>query len=91
MLSNEAKNELKTMVLQHLGEICKQVARNEDIPDDLRDEASRFAAEFESLVPYKGRANTAQHLRAEQLIDKIARFLPRLLELHSWPSDSSNL
>jgi hypothetical protein len=87
-LANQAKNELQVMVLNDLAEICKTVADNSAATENLRQQAGQLAAEFNSLVPYRGKANAPVHLRAEQLL--VQMFLSRIVEVESWPADSSN-
>ena len=89
MTSNDAKNEMKVMVLSNLAEICRRLAENSDLPNDLRANACQFVEEFDSLLPARGKGTPAQHAEAETLLIKIARFLPRVVEVESWPSVSS--
>jgi hypothetical protein len=83
MTSNDAKNEMLVMVLTDLAGICKKLAENSAVPETLRMEARRFAEEFDSLSPYRGKGTEAQHAHGEQLITRIARFLPRVLEVRA--------
>jgi hypothetical protein len=46
-------------------------------------------AEFNMLLPSKGKGTAHEHFRGEALIIKIARFLPRLLEIHAAPALSN--
>ena len=81
-LPNDAKkkNEMEVMVLTGLANICKKLADNPVLPDELRTQAREFREAYDSLVPHKGNGNLAEHLRGEELLTKIARFLPRVLE-----------
>jgi len=88
MTPNESKNELKVMVLSDLAEICKKLAEHSDVPKALRAQAAEFVTKFNSLVPYRGKGNASQHFQGEQLIVQIALFLPKILEIHSWPADA---
>ena len=86
MTSSESKNEMLVMVLIDLAAICNKIAENPAFPEELRVKAREFVQEFNSLLPYRGKATAAQHFQAEQLIAKIARFLPRLLEVQAYPA-----
>ena len=85
------RNELKVLVLTDLAEICKKVAENSSATRDVRQKAGQFVAKFNSLVPYRGKGDVDQHFQAEKLLIQIARFLPEIAALQSWPADSSNL
>ena len=86
MTSNEAKNEMLVMVLRDLAGICKKLAENSAVPERLRVEARTFGEEFDSLSPHRGQGTAAQHVQGEQLLAKIARFLPRVLEVQAVPA-----
>lgn len=85
MVSAESKNEMLVMVLTDLAGICKKLAENSAVPEKLRVEARKFGEEFDSLAPYRGEGTAAQHAQGEQLLAKIARFLPRVLEVGAQP------
>jgi hypothetical protein len=89
--SNEARNEMKVMIVCDLAAICDKVAENSAVPDDLRATARGLVMEFEALLPTRGRGNPAEHSAGEALLIRMARFLPRLIEVQSWPADSSRL
>jgi len=91
MGSNQEKNEVEVMVLSDLAAICQKLVENSVVPKTLRDRASEFVEEFNSLVPYRGKGDARVHLQAENLLIKIARFLARIVELQTWPADSSHL
>jgi len=91
MSSNQAKNEVEVMVLSDLAAICKKIAENSTVPEKLREQASAFAREYDSLVPHRGKGNASVHYQAENLLIRMARFLPRILDLQPWPADSSKL
>jgi hypothetical protein len=91
MTSNQAKNEVETMVLSDLAAICKKLSENSAVPDRLRARADEFVKEFNSLVPYRGIGDATVHFQGESLLIRMARFLPRILELEAWPSNSVNL
>jgi hypothetical protein len=86
MTSNESKNEMLVMVVTDLAAICQKLAENSAVPEDLRVQARRFGEEFNSLLPYRGKGDAAQHVQGEQLLVKIARFLPRVLEINAEPA-----
>jgi len=75
------KDEILVTVLIDLAGICKKLADNWDVPEDLRARAAQFVAEFNALLPVRGRGTPDQHFAGERLIIKISRFLPRLLEV----------
>ena len=81
MTSMESKNEMIVMLLIDLAEICKKLADNSAVPDTLRAEARKFGEEFDSLLPHRGKGTPAQHGQAETLILRIARFLPKVVEM----------
>jgi hypothetical protein len=91
MTLNEARNELKVMVLSELAAICKRMSENPAVTDDLRAQARQLVEEFELLLPARGRGSPSQHTQGEILLIKMSRFLPRILEVQSWPSDASKL
>ena len=90
MPSNESKNEMLVMVLTDLAAICQKLAENSAVPGELRVKARQFVEEFDSLSPYRGKGTANQHFEGEQLIEKIARFLPRLLEVQAQPATVSS-
>jgi hypothetical protein len=85
MTSNDAKNEMLVVVLTDLAGICKKLAENSAVPEKLRVEAREFGEEFDSLSPYRGKGTAAQHAQGEQLLVKIALFLPRILVVQAQP------
>lgn len=85
MTSNESKNEMLAMVLTDLAGICKKLADNSAVPETLRLKAREFGEEFDSLSSYRGKGTAAQHVRGEQLLVQMARFLPSLLEVQAQP------
>jgi hypothetical protein len=91
MTSDEARNELKVMVGCDLAAICKKVAENSHVPDHIRASASVLVDEWEALLQFRGKGNPAQHALGETQLVKMARFLPQLIEVQSWPRDSSTL
>ena len=74
------------MVLTELAAICNKLAEDPAVPQELRVKAREFVLEFNSLVPVRGKGTAAQHFQGEQLIAKIARFLPRILEVQAYPA-----
>jgi hypothetical protein len=89
--SNQARNELKVTVLSDLAAICKKVAENSEVPDALRANARELVEEFNSLLPVRGKGNPLEHSQGEFLLIRMARFFPRIIEIQSWPADSSTL
>jgi len=86
MNSNEAKNEMLVGVLIDLAAICQKLAENSAVPEELRVKARHLVEEFDSLAPYRGKGTADQHFQGEKLVEKIARFLPRLLEVQAQPA-----
>ena len=86
MTSNESKNEMLAMVLTDLAAICRKLAENSAVPEELRVKAHHFVQEFDSLEPYRGKGTADQHFAGEHLLEKMARFLPRLLEVQAKPA-----
>ena len=86
MASSELKNEMLVMVLTDLAAICKKLTENPAVPEELRGKARQFEEEFNSLLPVRVEGTAAQHALGEQLLIKIARFLPRLLEVQAEPA-----
>jgi hypothetical protein len=87
MTSNEARNKLKVMVLSDLAAICKKVAENSAVPDNLRADARGLVEEFNSLLPVRGKGNPLEHAQGEFLLIKMGRFFPRIAEIRSLPAD----
>jgi hypothetical protein len=85
LTTNDARNELKVTVVCDLAAICKKVAENSAIPNDLREKARALVQEFEALFPARGKGNPAEHVAGELLLIKMSQFLPRLAEAKSWP------
>lgn len=83
--TNAARNEMKVMVLTDLAALCKKLADNPAITEEMRAKASQFVEEYNLLAPYRGKANHSQHFETEKLLDQIALFLPRVLEIKSYP------
>jgi hypothetical protein len=83
MMSNDQKNEMEMMVLTDLAGICKKLADTPGFPDSLRAQAREFGNTYDSLLPYEGQGIIAQPEMVEALLGRIARFLPRVLEVES--------
>jgi hypothetical protein len=82
--TNAAKNEMKVMVLTDLAALCEKLADNPAITEEMRAKARHFVEKYNLLEPYRGKGNHLQHFEGERLIDQIARFLPRVLEIKSY-------
>ena len=89
MPSNDSKNEMLVMVLTDLAAICKKLSENSAVPEQLQVQAARFVDQFNELLPYRGKGTAGQHFQGEKLIEKIARFLPRVLEVRAQPRDAA--
>ena len=91
MDSNAARNDLKVKVLIDLAAICRSVAENSAVPDNLRLQARQLVGDFEALLPARGKGTPSEHHLGETLLIKMARFLPSISDIESWPEDSSTL
>ena len=76
-----SRDDVKVMVLTDLAAICKKLADEPAVLEDLRVKAAEFVSEYESLLEYRGRSNNAQHMAGEDLLVRIARFLPRIADM----------
>jgi hypothetical protein len=88
---NTVRNEIKVMVVMDLATICKKLAGNGYVPDSFRMEARELVEEFDALLPAHGKGTPSEHAQGEMLLVKMARFLARVIEIQSWPADSSKL
>ena len=88
--TNAAKNEMKVMVLMDLAALCKKLGDNPANTEEMRAKARQFVEKYNVLEPYRGKGEHHQHFEAERLIDQIARFLPRVLEIKSYPEREPN-
>jgi len=86
MASSESKNEMLVMVLTDLSAICKKLTESSAVPEGLRVQARQFVKEFDSLVPFRGKGTAYQHFQGEDLLIRMARFLPRVLEVQAGPA-----
>jgi len=75
-----SKDDVKVMVLSDLAALCKKLAEEPIVVEELRVRAGEFIAEYNSLLEYRGRSTNSQHFRGEQLLIRIARFLPRIAD-----------
>lgn len=73
------------MVLTDLAAICEKLADNSVLPEELRVQARRFVADFNFLLPFRGKGTASQLCAGEALIIRIARFLPRVVEVQAEP------
>ena len=71
------------MVLSDLSAICEKLSENSAVPEHLRVRAHEFVVEFNTLLQARGKGTAAQHFQGEGLLIKIARFLPRVLEVQA--------
>lgn len=88
--TNAAKNEMKAMVLTDLAALCKKLAHNPSITEEMRAKSRQFVEEYNLLAQLRGKGNESQLFEGELLIDQIARFLPRVLEVKSYPEGAPN-
>jgi len=89
--TNESKNEMLVMVLIDLAGIFRKLEENSAVPADLRTRAGELVAEFEALLPHRGQGTAMHHEQGERLLIKMARLLPRLLEVQAQPVNSENV
>ena len=73
------------MVLTDLAAICKKLADNSVLPEELRVKARQLVAEFDFLLPFRGKGTASQLCAGEALLLRIARFLPRVLDVQAEP------
>lgn len=83
MVSPAAKNEMLVMVLTDLSTICKKLSENAGVPEHTRARAAGFVEEFNALLPARGKGIAPEHFQGEQLLTRIARFLPQVLEVEA--------
>jgi hypothetical protein len=88
---NEARNAMKVGVLSDLSAICKKLANDPVVPDDLRERAREMVEEFNALAEVRGRGNATAHTLGETLLIKMARFLPSVVEIHTTPADATGV
>jgi hypothetical protein len=81
MTSNDAKNDMLVEILTDLAGLCKKLAENSAVPETLRVEARKLGEEFDSLSPHRGKGTADQHAQGETLLIRIARFLPKIVEM----------
>jgi hypothetical protein len=58
-------------------------------PDTLRAEARELVEEFDFLLPFRGKGTALEHAQGELLLIKMARYLPKVVEIKSWPADNT--
>ena len=88
MATNESKNEMLVMVLVDLAGICRKLEENSAVPAELQMQAGKFVAEFDALLPHRGKGTPLQHAEGEKLLIKMARFLPRIIEVQAQPAEN---
>src|SRR5215467_7219958 len=86
MSSNESKNEMLVMVLIDLAAICQKLTENPVVPEHIRGKARHLVEEFNVLLPHRGQGKEAHHFNGERLIEKMARFIPSVLEVQAQPT-----
>jgi hypothetical protein len=78
MASDEAIKEMKAMVASDLAAICKKVAENSAVPNYLRAKSRSMVQAFEAQ---------GDPMLGEDLLIKMALFLPQLADDGSWYAD----
>jgi hypothetical protein len=89
MAALQSKNEMLVMVLTDLTAICEKLTESSAVPEELRRKAEEFVAEFNMLLPSKGKGAEYAHFQGEALIIRMARFLPRLIDVQAAPAVSN--
>lgn len=79
MTSTKSKDDILEMLLVDLAGICKKLADNSAVPDQLCTRARQLIREFDTLVTYYGNSTPGQRAQGEELLFKITRFLPSVL------------
>jgi hypothetical protein len=82
---NEARNAMKTWVLSDLSAILKKLADDPAAPDDLRARARETVEEFNEYVGDRHRDDAALHFARGELLIKMARLLPSVVEVRTTP------
>ena len=85
MTAADSTNEMLVMVLTDLAAICQKLADNSVLPDELRVQARQYVAEFNFLAPFRGKGTASQLCAGEALLVRMARFLPRVIEVQVEP------
>jgi hypothetical protein len=80
MITSESKNEMEVMVLTDLAALYNKLAQSSALREEQRVKARQFVAEFNSLVPYRGEDNASKHYEGETLLQRMARFLPNVID-----------
>ena len=73
-------DDVKAMVLTDLAAICKKLAAEPAVLEHLRVKAGQLADEYNSLPQDPGRSTNFHHLESAELLIRIARFLPRIVD-----------
>jgi hypothetical protein len=81
-----SRNEVKAMVLIDLAEICRKIVNHPAVPEAMREQAQNYVKQYEFLLPMRGKANFDELTWGETLFAQITEFLPKILDLHSWPA-----
>jgi hypothetical protein len=85
MDANEARNAMKTWVLNDLSAILKKLADDPGAPDDLRAQARETVEEFNEYMGDGHRDDATGHLVRGELLARMARFLPSVVEVRTTP------
>jgi hypothetical protein len=72
----KAQAQVDVMILSELAAICKKLVENPVVPEKLRARAQGFVDGFTALAPYEGTGSRGLRFEGEQLLIRIARFLP---------------
>ena len=80
MRSLQSRNELEVMLLMDLAEICKKVAKHSAVTEKVRVRAGELVQEFNLVLPFLSEGTNPQEFRREDLLIKMARFLPDIVD-----------
>jgi hypothetical protein len=75
-----ARDEGELTILIDLLALCEKLAKNSRINAALRSRLQEFVKEGNSLRPFTGKPTNAEHFAGENLLIRIARFLPQIVE-----------
>jgi hypothetical protein len=62
------------------GRSCEEDIRASCRNENLRRKTGQLMAEFDALLPYRGKGNVLAHVEGESLLHRMAKFIPRVLD-----------
>ena len=72
--------EIALIVMNGMADICKKLSENQETPTKIRTEAARLVKEFEVAAPHRGELNPDAQLLRQDLIDRMAKLMPQILD-----------